>query len=320
MAYVNPCNLSSTPSNTGSECSAAMKATAMIILVPRLATWTQAQIDASPYNGSVTDFVIAKAHAAAATRWFPIFGSNTPITAITDSNEGDVIETQDDGSASFIRYGKINRTFVTTAGGLCLAEHLMSIRGSSYSFIEVDIDGQVAWKVNADGSFSGFPTTLAYAPAPMLANLKTTYKNQFMLSYDPSVYARTGKIISPDTTEDLLSQQGLIDAEVTVGTSTQTTTNIFIGVKTVCAETDLVALYTGTGAGTIGQISNFIVTSAAGAVITPSAVAIVSGQVRLTGVYTTGTNITVALAAPSVLLANGITGYEGTVVATVPIP
>ena len=39
MALLNPCNLEETVVNTGSECDDAMLASAMIILVPKDATW-----------------------------------------------------------------------------------------------------------------------------------------------------------------------------------------------------------------------------------------------------------------------------------------
>ncbi len=320
MAYTNPCNTSLNPSNTGVSCDSAMKASAQFYFMPRKTTWTQADIDASPYNGSVTAFLEAKTHLAPALRWFPIFGTAAAIQKIDDSNESDVTETMDDGSTIFVRYGKANRTFTTTKGGLCLAKALMKFP-EGYSFIEVDIDGKIAWYEPTEGVYAGFPTNMLKGLTPELANLKTAYKNKLMISFDPVAYIVHGKILSPDSTENVLGINGLLDAEVTAGTGTHSTTNIFVGVKTECAETDLVELYTGTGAGTIGQISNFIVKKKSdGSVVTPSAVAIISGEVRLTGTYTSGADYTVALAAPAMLKANGISGYEGIIAATVSIP
>lgn len=315
---INPCNISVAPSNTGADCNAAMKASAMIIMVPRSAKWTDAQITSA---GSFTKFLDTQVHAAPAQRWFPIFGNNAPVRAITEAAEADVIETFDDGSQSFIRYGMYNRTFVTNAGGIALAQHLMNFRGGSYAFIEVDITSQVMVMSNSDGSYSGFPCNLAYAPAPEIANLKTTYKNKFMLSFSPKVYIQQSILFAADSTENILAQNGLLDAQVTVGTGTQSTTNLLVGVSTIGSKTDLVALYTGTGAGTIGQVANFVVTKASdNSVVTPTACTVVSGQVQLTGTYTTATSYNVALAAPSVLKANGIEGYEGVKAATVPVP
>jgi hypothetical protein len=313
---INPCDLNVAQSNTGIDCSAAMKASAMIIVMPHGTKWTDADITAA---GSFTAFLNTKISAAPALRWYPIFGNNAPIASITESNESDVLETLDDGSQSFIRYGMYNRTFLTTKGGLSLASHLMGLRGSSYDFIEVDIIGQVASMQNADASYSGFPVNLMYAPASELANLKTTFKNKFMISFSPKVYIQQGKIFASDATEDILSVTGLKDTQVTAGTTTQTATNIFVGVSTVGAKTDLVALYPGVSG--IAQISNFIVKKKSdGTVVTISAAAIVGGEVQLTGTFTTGTDYTVALAAPAVMSTNGVPGYDGVITATITIP
>lgn len=313
---INPCDLNIAQSNTGIDCSAAMKASAMIIMMPHGTKWTDADITTAT---SFTKFLETKISAVPALRWYPIFGNNAPIASISESNESDVTETLDDGSQSFIRYGMYNRTFVTTKGGLSLAAHLMGLRGSQYDFIEVDIIGQVAAMQNADGSYSGFPVNLAYAPASELANLKTTYKNKFMLSFSPKVYIQQGKIFASDATEDILAVTGLKDTQVTAGLTTQTATNIFVGVSTVGAKTDLVATYP--GAQGIAQVANFIVKKKSdGTVVTISAAVIEGGEVKLTGTFTTATDYTVALAAPSVMSTNGVPGYDGIIAATISIP
>lgn len=318
--YTNPCDLTLNPKNTGVECDSAMLATAMLIFLPQSASWADADVNAAPYNGNFTAFLEDKIHAAPSARWFPIFGNSAPINVITENNENDVTETLDDGSTVFIRYGKANRTFATTKGGACLAQKLMQFP-QGYSFIEVDLDGKVAVYQPTTGTYKGFPTIMLKGLAPELANLKTSFKNKLMITYDKVAYFVSGKITSPDATENILAVNGLLDAQVTVGTSTQTATNIFVGVSTECANTDLVALYNGTGAGKIGQIANFVVTKKAdGSSVTISAAAISAGQVQLTGSFTSGQSYVVALAAPSVLKANGIEGYEGVISATVAIP
>jgi len=310
MALINPCSIETTPSNTGSECSDALKAAAMLIMVPKAATWTDTDLL------DFTAFLETKIHAAAASRFFPIFGNSAPIRSIKDSPEADVLETMEDGSVQFIRYGMFNRTFMTTEGGLCLARALMAMR-NNYAFIEVDITGQVAMMKNADGTYSGFPVNLAYAPVPELANLKTSYKNQFMLSFSPNNYIKKGVVFAGDTTEDILSLRGLYDTAVTAAATTQTTTNIFVNVATICGNTDLIELY----AGTLAVPANFIITKVSdGTTQVASAATIVAGEMRLTGTYVSAASYYVALAAPSVLKAAGIEGYEGTVKATVVIP
>lgn len=419
MALINPCIPGSTIKNTGVECSDKMLATYMLVMMPQAAFWTGFdELDFTGYTETMT-------HAPLATRWWPLFGRNAKINGITDSPESDVIEKMDDGSSDFIRNGMYNRTFLTTKGGDCFAKALAAM-DHNYAFVEIDAEGKVKRMVNADGTFSGFPVNLAYAPTPELANLKTTFKNKFNLDFSPIDYIQHGSIVKGDATEDILSVRGLFDTEVyqvavpassggtaatggytvvkgatndtiipkvsgvaisasvlqtssestdtllaakivaainaatttnggysaantagaititapvglgasintvqatatIVGTITTTTPVAFsggatgtsilkVGVKTICGETDLIALY---GVALV-VAGNFVVTNAAGTVITISLAAITGGVAFLTiprvnGVYT------VSLAAPSVLKSAGIEGYEGTVAASTTI-
>ena len=299
MALINPCSVDATPSNTGAECSAAMKATAMIIMVPKSAKWTNTEL------ADFTGYVNTQIHAAPATRFFPVFGNAAPVRTIKDNPEADVTETMDDGSMKFIRYGMYNRTFVTTEGGIGLAKALMAMR-DNYAFVEVDITGQVAMMENADGTYSGFPVNLAYAPVPELANLKTSYKNQFMLSFSPANYIKKGKIFASDTTEDILSLRGLYDTQVTKGSTTQTTTNIFVDIATIIGGTDLVALY---GTELAALFASFVIKKVSdGSSVTATAGLVVSGELRLTGTYVSGSTYTVALPTAAQLKAGGIEG------------
>lgn len=310
MALINPCNIAASVRNTGSECSDALKAAAMICMIPRGTKWLASD------NADFTSFMNTKIHEVPALRWLPIFGISAPIRQITESNETDVLEPMEDGSVQFIRYGMYNRTFMTTEGGFCLAQSLMGL-SKNYDFIEVDITGQVAMMKNSDGTYSGFPVNLAYAPAPTLANLKSTYKNAFMLSFSPIYYVKQGKVFGSDATEDILSLRGLYDTDL-ADAGVQTTTNIFVSVKTDCGETDLIAIY-GAVLGT--HVGNFVIKNhTTGAIVTPTAAAIVSGTVQLTGTYVTATTYDVYLAAPSVLKAAGIEGYETLTPASILIP
>lgn len=306
----NPCNLSLNPVNTGVECQAAMAATAMLILVPKNATFTDADITTA---GSFTALVETKAHLPAAQRWYPLFGFSAAINGITESNESDVLETLDDGSQIFVRYGKFNRTFMTTSGGLCLAAHLMSFPGG-YSFIEVDIKGQVLVYQKTPGLYAGVPTNMIKGLGPELANFKTSYKNRLMLSFDPVAYVKSGQIFSSDATENILGVTGLLDTDVTKGVGTQTVTNLFVGVKTECAQTDLVALYPTE----IVLLTNYILNNPDGTVNTPTSASIVGGEVKFIGTFTSP--MKVALAAANILKTNGIEGYDGTGKVTITFP
>lgn len=330
MAYENPCNLSSAPVNTGSECDSAMLSTQMIWLVPKHLK-IPANVVTTP--GGVTAYLTTQMHATPSLRIFPIFGNAIPVRSITDANESDVLFTFEDGSTRLIRRGMMARTFVTDKGGLCLAQHYMSLNGDNFAFIEVDTEGKINWMTNSDGTFSGFPANLIYAPTPELANLKTPYQNKFYLNFSPNYYIKRGKIIAPDSTEDVLDLTGLLDTVVTpaIG-ATQSVTNIFVNVETVCGQTDLVSLLPGSAVeGAMAQITNFgpiTLSVSPFTVVTPTAALAIPAangnpaMVKLTGTFVSGSSYLVPLAPPATLLANGVEGYDGgeTLPATVTIP
>lgn len=307
-AIVKACKASSLIQNTGVECHAAMGPTAMIIALPKSVTFTLDDL-ADP-----SSWISTLIHAAKASRGYPLFGNVAPIRTITNNKEADVLVTLDDGSTKFVRYGFFNRMFNTTEGGICFAQKLMTLNNSGYSTIEVDAEGQLLVRNNGNGTYSGLRTSFMYAGSPDLADLRNPYKNNFMLSISPVEYMKYGEILAGGI--ELLDAQGLIDAEIT-SEAAGTTTKLTIGVKTSCADTDLVALL---GA-PLAEVDNFIVTNkATGAVITPSAAAIVSGKIELTGVYAAGQTFVVSGAAASVWKGNTIEGYEATTSVEIAIP
>lgn len=321
MALNNACSIADTARNTGVECSAALKATAQLIIAPKGAIITKTDLL------NFTAKVVTMSHAAKALRWYPILGTAAPIRYITNKAGTDVIEKADDGSSQFVRYDMFERTFKTNAGGLCLAQALQSFIGNAYGFIEVDITGQVSMQDNGDGTFSPFPVNLMYAPTPELADFKGVFKTQFMLNFNPLVYIGKGKIFSSDISEDLVDTTGLVDTNVIPAAgATQSVTNIFVSVITDCAETDLATTLPGSMG--IAQIANFVVKLAVSpfTVVTPTAILVIAAtdtapaQIKLTGTYVTASSYTVALAASATLLTNGVEGYEGIAKATVAIP
>lgn len=299
-AIVKACLVANVIKNTGKECDVAMGPTAMLIAVPKSLTFTDT--DLSDPVSWLNNLV----HATKGSRVFPFFGQNAPIREIANDKENDVVVTLDDGSKVFLRYGFFNRTFSTTSGGICYADSLQSLNKSGYSIIEIDNQGQMLVHQNSDGSYSGLITDFMYSPSPTLPDLKSTpYKNNFQLSYNPTEYVQNGVIL--EGALPLLATMGLIDSIITKAAAA-TTTILKIGVETKCAETDLVALF-GAALGT--HVANFVVfDKTASAAITPSAAAIVSGHIELTGVYPTGHIINVSGAVPSVWLGNLVDGYD----------
>lgn len=308
-AIIKACLVANTVKNTGKECDISMGPTAMLIAVPQ-----NLSFDDDDLLVPLT-WLKTLMHAGAGVRVFPFFGQKAPIRMITNNQENDVTVTLDDGSTRFLRYGFYNRIFATTSGGLCYAQALASLNQSGYNIIEIDKQGQMLVHDNGDGTYTGLQTDFMYSPAPQLADLKSTvYMNRFQMSYDPDEMVQNGLIL--EGALPLLALMGLIDCEITRAAA-PTTTKLKIGVQTECAETDLVALL---GA-PIAQVTNFIVTNTAtGAVVTPSAAAIVGGLIELTGVFVSGQIYTVSGNLASVLYTNGVIGYDFVTSVDITIP
>lgn len=306
MAIIKACMVANTIQNTGKECDKAMGPAAMLIAVPKSLKFTLADL-ADP-----TIWLTALIHASRSVRAYPLFGQFAPIREIANDKESDVLVTLDDGSSILIRYGFYNRMFSTTNGGLCYAKALQSLNSSGYSLIEIDKEGQMLCKQNADGTFSGFIVDFMYAPSPTLSDLKNPYKNHFKVSYDSKQYVQHGIILAG--AENLLSLQGLIDAKIVKLAST--TTYLAIDVLTECGDADLVELL---GSAWLNP-ANFVVKNAAGVVQTISSVTNVGGHLHLSGTFISAGVYTVTGAVPSVLLSNDIDGYEASNTVSITIP
>lgn len=301
MAIIRACLVKDIIKNTGKECDAAMGASAQFFAVPQTF-----EFDDSDLEDPVT-WMRTAIHADKGARVYPLFGQKAPIRTITNNQEADSLVVMDDGSQFFLRYGFYNRTFETTSGGLCYAESLQSLNKCGYNLIEIDKQGQMLVHNNKDGTYTGLLTDFMYSPAPVLPDFKTTpYKNRFMTSFDPQEMVSNGLVMSG--AKALLSLMGLIDAEITLGAAA-TDNTLTIGVRTVCAKSDLVALI---GANLGSHSNNFIVKDTTGAVISGIVATIVSGKIVLTktGAFATAGTYTVSGAAPSVWLGNNVFGFD----------
>lgn len=298
-AIIKACLVSNTPKNTGKQCDSAMVATAMMIAMQPNLTFDQSDLD-DPVAWLTTLIHEKKA--------FPLFGNKAPIREIKNDKEADIIITLDDGTKVFLRYGIYNRSLATTQGGLCYAEALASFLNSGYDLVEIDQQGQMLCRDNGDDTFSALITSFMYSPSPDMADFKNTpYKNWFSYSFSPVELVNFGIIFKGASA--LLAMQGLIDAEITKAAAA-TTTKLKIGVKTTCSEDDLVDRF-GNDLGT--HVGNFYVVDLAAPTveIVPSAAAIVTGWIELTGTFTTGHTYRVVGTDPTVWLANSVEGYDG---------
>jgi hypothetical protein len=299
-AIVKACNFQNLVRNTGKECDVSMVATAMLIATPPGLKFTQANLlNPVPWLEGLINEVPNK-------RVYPLFGQQAPIRSLDNAAEGDILVTLDDGLKVFLRYGIYNRTFETTSGGLCYAKALQSLNKSGYGIIEIDQQGQMLCRNNGDGTYSGLICDFMYAPSPMLADFTSTpYKNRFQISYSPVEMVGNGVIFEGAT--QLLDMMGLIDTAIKAGITLNTATKIYFGVEAECADTDLVQLL----GLPLATLSNFIVLNkATQAVVVPTGIAIVNGQLELTGVFTSGQTFIVKGSAPSIWLTNNVGGYD----------
>lgn len=311
VGLVKPCSLATFPNNVGVDCQAAMGPTAMLIMVPSTAKW-----QASDEETFLT-YAVTQMHAAPSSRWYPLLGKNAPVRSIEESKEADVLQTFDDGSTALVRNGMYARTFMTNKGGLDYGRALHSFNGfSNWGFIEVAKNGNnlnVLRMVNSDGSFSGIPANLAYAPTPKLATLKEVYENAFYLNFSPDYYIGQSGIMT--TSDDLLGTLiGLKDVEI-YDAGSSTTTKLRIGVRTKGTQVDLVTLYAG-----LAAVGNFIVTSSTGVITTVASAAVatgtggttgVTGVIELTGTWAAGAwSVSGAAASVWKALSPSVSGYD----------
>lgn len=311
MAFLNPCDLAEEIVNTGTECDEAMGPTSLLILGDTSVEFTPQQV-----AGGMLAILQTAIHAAGAARIFPLFGNNVPVRDIQNTNGDNVLETLPDGSTAFVRSGKFTRLFATKEGGDCLSKILYALNGSTKGFIEIDGNNKVKMRKLANGNYGFFPTNMIDAPLPTLADYAVVYKNAFRMNFDPKYYIKEGKVFQSD--EDLQSLSGLVNAEILAGDTATTTTKAYIKVQTVCALTDLVAEFPTE----IVELDNFVLYNVTdSATITPSAAAVVGGELEFTFTAQTSTDvIRITPASAATWKGNGIEGYEATAAITVTIP
>lgn len=307
FALQEACEVTSSQKNTGGGCDDVLGPSTMIFAGPPGTVIPSTETD-------IVSWIKEKIHADASARIYPFFGNARPLWTVTDNVGEDVTETSDyTGEVAFIRPGVVNREYQTTKGGLCFADAIISFRNSGKYFFEVDKDGKYILKKNSDGSYSLIPTLNLGGKSPIQATGTTQYKNRFGLSFDGDAY-RGAKVFKNGL--GLLDLKGLEDVDVTEGDGVSSITKLYVKVTTECSSTDLVDLLDVA----LADVDNFIILDEAGAVVTPSAIAIVNGEIELTGTFVSGDSYTVSLASAADLYTNGIFYYEGISAAVITIP
>ncbi len=279
-----------------------MGPTAMFIAVPGNIVITDADLE------DPIAWITPLLHATKANRVYPFFGQVAPISSIKPENQSDVIITLDDGTPVLVRYGIYGRTFETIKGGLCYAKALQSLNDSGWNLIEIDQSGRGLLKRKSDGNYTALVTTFMYSPSPLMADGKSNvYTNRFQMSMSPQELVLNGEIFTGF--DVLLPLMGLIDSKISSGDQVATITELYIKVKTECAETDLIDLL-GTALGTHADNFSLEDVAASGTPVTITAAAIVGGEIKLSATLVSGHTYRVFGAAPATWLANGIEGYD----------
>lgn len=303
-ALIKACKKALTIKNTGSECSEAMVATAMLFAVPSDLKWTLE--DMEDFDG----YLNTQIHAPIGDRVYPIFGPSLPIRKITLNKEADVVPVQDDGTPVFVRYGMYTRMFGTTEGGLCYAKVLQSLNKSGFSIIEVDKQNQILMRANDDGTFSGIKTTFMYSPSPDIADLKNPAYTYFQLTIDPVEYVNFGEVFQGDA--DITENVGLLDVSVyqngantNAGSTRATATDTIV----IGATGDTVDIKVG-GVSLAGAPVIQTVTETTATLLAAKIAAAITANAALNGGYTAVNAVgvlTISAPAGKGVLANGLT-------------
>lgn len=228
-AIIEACDPINAIKNTGTECSAAMFATAQVLAIHPTVEFDLDDIE------EPTTWANLLIHQR---KLFPLFGAAAPVNNLENTAQQDVTITLDDGTEVLIRYAMFNEMLSTTEGGLCYANVLQSFNNSGFKWLKLDATGQMLVIVKSNGMFTGARSTFVFSPSPVMANMKdATYLNRFKMTTNPQEMVKFGKILK--NAEELLNLEGLLDAKF-FEAAAASTTKLKLGLQTNCAKTDLV--------------------------------------------------------------------------------
>lgn len=266
--------------------------------------------------------LIAKTHAASASaRWYPIYDFETT----TDNTEQKVIQTQPTGQKHVVREGFNDWSFDFVQGGLSLLSRIRKQNGSNWDFIFVDAGDPTRGQALI-GTVGSTSTKLKAIPSDGMffwgnpwklndGSKITQYQVQFGFK---SVYVNDASLVRVAVASfDLpTTVKGLQD--VVLSNPSATTAGLF-NVKLLLDATqgNLGDLYSTELAATGMWVAT---NTATGAAITISGVTynttgkyfVVALSVADPDYPTPPATVTINLAAPAVLQAAGVDGYEST--------
>ncbi len=291
--------------NTGyGDCFLTLQNIILNFLVPGNFELTAAQM-------ASTATALAALQAAAvndnpALRIYPL----PEVVGITDNTEDVVLQTFGYGAPAPVRDGRGNIQFQYIKGGNCVNNQLRKFNNLNYKWIFVDAAGiLVGTKVGT--SLKGIPLDYFYASPFKINDGSNVTAFMYRTVFNPT-YINEGLGFIPMNLADLQAIAGFQNAVVTLGAA-RATNVIKVKVLTGCAGTDLYDTYSAE----LANAARWAVTEGGNA-ITITSVAVdanIKGwTITLDAAdpdYTVGGPFSVNLAAPSVLAAAGVPGFEG---------
>lgn len=305
MSVLNNKNCAAGGGNTGyGDCFIDLKNIVGGFLVP-----SDREYDATETESAATLLAAIQADilAAAADRVYPL----AQFEALTDNTEDPTIQTLGYGGLAVTREGLYNLTFQFIQGGLCLSKSLRKFNSSNKSVLLFDAAGVlVGWKSGT--VLKGIPLDMFYQ-RPFRLNDGTNVTNySTQLVFKPQYLNDLIGFVEMSI-GDLSALRGLQDI-VLYETTGSNLPVLKIKAKTGCAGTDLYDLFSTE----LASSSLWTAQNEDGETIAITSVVVDAGlkawTVTVDGTdpnYPVSGPVIISLAAPTVLAAAGIEGYEG---------
>jgi hypothetical protein len=306
MSILNNKNCGADGGNTGfGDCFIDLKNIVGGILVPSSRAYSASETEtAATLLAAIQADILA---AASADRVYPL----ASFEGLTDNTEDPTIQTLGYGGLAVTREGLYNLTFQFVQGGLCLSKSLRKFNSSTRSVLLFDSTGLlIGWKSGTD--LKGIPLDMFYQ-RPFRLNDGTNVTNYAtQLVFKPQYLNDLIGFVEMSI-GDLSALKGLQDIVLSEAAGSNLPV-LKIKAKTGCAGTDLYDLFSTE----LASSSLWTAKNEDGETIAITSVAVDAGLKAWTVTVDSGDPnypvsgpVIISLAAPAVLAAAGIEGYEG---------
>lgn len=298
--------------NTGiPDCAFTMKNVVKVFLVPSSFELTEAQL--STPESALAALVTAASADLPSQRIYP-----TPeIVGVTNNSEDVVTQTLGYGVPVVVRDGKQNIQFQYLRGGNCVSNALRKFNNGNWKVLFLDADGVlVGTKVGE--TIKGIPLDVFYARPFTMNDGTNVSAYTFQLTFSPAyINEAIGFIQLP--LADALAIDGL--ENINLKLASRAAAVLLVTALSGCSKENLYDQYSAE----LAEVTNWIVRKQSnGNQVTVTSVALDANtksfaitQDTTDPYYSATAALTLELAPPSILAANGITGYEGV---KLPIP